>query len=91
MSPRDRFQKLPNAKTFADTVGSDDFVKSLDLITLEVQRIVLDSGDPTSHAARLAGADLFRRTLETIATPDEVPHGTKPATLRHDAYDRPSR
>ena len=83
MNSKDRFLKMPEAKLFADMVGSEACKKALDYAMLEMQeRMQFDD---------LKGALAFRRTLENLIMPEEPPKQDKSPTINYDAYNRPQR
>lgn len=100
MNSKDRFLKMPEAKLFADMVGSEACKKALDYAMLEMQEgasisMALDPTDPEHNAAfafqQLRGALRFRRILETLSLPEEAVKPDRSPTLDYDAYNRPIR
>lgn len=92
MTPKEQFLETPHAAELKKMVGNPSFREILNFATLECQRIILE-GDPadqftaTKQANRIAGALVFRATLETLAMEEKLEHPTQPPTLHHDAYD----
>lgn len=96
MTPKEQFLETPHAEAHRKLVQTEAFREALNYAMLECQRILMldDPSDlfaATKQANRIAGAAVFRATLETLATVPVVPHGTKSTGLRHDAYDHPGR
>lgn len=95
MNSKDRFLKMPEAKLFADMVGSEACKKALDYAMLEMQEATNSpmsiDGDPAFGFAQLKGALRFRRILETLSLPEEAVKPDRSPTLDYDAYNRPIR
>lgn len=84
MTAREQFLLTPHAEPHRKLVQTDSFREALNYAMLQ-----LLEGDFTEDQIR--GAKEFRSILNNLATKDEVPRGTQPPTIRHDAYDRPTR
>lgn len=91
MTPKERFLKLPAAKTFADISASEPFQTAMDYALLEMQRSKDTFIAPEAHHFMMMGALELRRVLESLSTPHEEQKPLRPPTLNHDAYNRPTR
>jgi hypothetical protein len=91
MTPKERFLKLPAAKTFADISASEPFQTAMDYALLEMQHRGATPIDPSAQHFMMVGAIELRRLLESLSTPYEEPKPLRPPTLNHDAYNRPTR
>lgn len=95
MNSKDRFLKMPEAKLFADMVGSEPCKKAFDYAMLVMQestsRAMNHDNEPAFAFQQLRGALHFRRILETLAMPEEAVKPDNSPTLNYDAYNRPSR
>jgi hypothetical protein len=91
MTPKERFLKLPAAKTFADMSASEPFQTAMDYALLEMQSSRAGSIEPAAEHFMQRGAVEFRRILESLATPYVEQKQVRTPTLNHDAYNRPTR
>lgn len=90
MNSKDRFLKMPEAKLFADMVGSEPCKKAFDYAMLEFHERMSVVG-PLDQFAQLQGALQLRRIIENIAIPEEAVKPDSSPTLNYDAYNRPIR
>jgi len=91
MTPKERFLKLPAAKTFADISASEPFQTAMDYALLEMQTHHHPELDPSAQFYAMKGAMELRRVLESLSIPHESPKPLRTPTLNHDAYNRPTR
>lgn len=93
MTPKERFLKLPVAKTFADIAASEPFQTAMDYALLEMQasRALVTEPNPAAEHFMQRGAVEFRHILEWLSVPYEAPKPVRQPTLNHDAYNRPTR
>lgn len=94
MNAKERFLKMTQAKAFADICTSEPFLLALDYAMLEMQSelpLVGNEIEDRIVASRLHGAQQFRRILQTIAIPQELPGPVRTPKLNYDAYDKPAR
>lgn len=84
MTPKEQFLLTPHAEPHAKLVQTEPFREALNYALLQVV-------ETATTAEQIQGAKLFRNVLTNLATKDEVPRGTQPPSLYHDAYDRPTK
>ena len=94
MNPKDRFNKTPQAKVFADMAVSEPFLLALDYAILELQASMNQDDDPGKGWAahnRMSGASQFVKILLNLPFPNEQTKPVHTPTLNYDAYNRPAR
>lgn len=94
MNPKDRFNKTPQAKVFADIAVSEPFLLALDYALLELQASMNQDDDPGKGWAahnRMSGASQLVNILKSLPFPSEPSKPVVSPTLNYDAYNRPTR
>ena len=89
MTPKEQFLETAHAEAHAKLVQTDAFREALNYAMLEfMSRRDFGQAELAVTAAKISGAQDFCAILKRLATKaDDVPRGTQPPSLNHDAYD----
>lgn len=88
MTPKEQFLETAHAEAHRKLVQTDAFREALNYAMLELTaRQNFGQAELAVTAAKISGAQDFCAILKNLGTVAEVPHGTQPPSLNHDAYD----